>query len=390
MFPREKNGIPIMTENRRERKALSPLPWLFPLQYSCVRIKRGGSMEHIILLLYLEDVQYGRRLLRFLMGKKNPRLHPELITVKEKIKMRKGSKDEAVAILTDCIEIEEDEKHKVIYLCSEQDAKQKKIFQYQKAEEIYRILLTYLDISPRGQTSGNTKESGIEKGIFCVFSPEGTERTAFAVTLSQYLGQQGNCLYLNLSGFPVFFEEELKEEPSFERKGLAELLFLVHQDNFETLCRELQEPFGSACMLSPVTNFKDLLDCSMEDWGALFDNLLSKCGYDSIVIEMGQLFEYTLDLLGRADRIFIIREEGLCESIRAAVFRQYCRVEKKEALERRVEYIVLPFDKKEWEREISCQTLKELSQDTQKMNEIRRVLEEGETGEEVCIIEDDG
>ena len=55
-----------------------------------------------------------------------------------------------------------------------------------------------------------------------------------------------------------------------------------------------------------------------------------------------------------------------------------------------MEYIVLPFDKKEWEREISCQTLKELSQDTQKMNEIRRVLEEGETGEEVCIIEDDG
>ncbi|MCH5251548.1 MAG: hypothetical protein J1F22_01125 [Lachnospiraceae bacterium] len=345
-------------------------------------------MERIILLLYLKDVEYGGRLLRFLMGKKNPMLHPELVTVKEKVKMRVGSEKESVAVLTDCMEIEEDEKQQIIYLSNEQDAKKKKIFQYQKAEGIYRELLLQLGIAV--EQEGVTDTETTKKGVYCVFSTEGTSGTALAVSLSQYLGNQGKCLYLNLSGFPIFFGEELRENPLIQEKGLAELLFFVRQKSFSKEQEELRKPFGSAYMLTPVSNFKDLLDCSFEDWKAFFETVISECGYDSIVVEMGQLFEYTLDLMEQADRIFIIREPGVFGKIHTAVFRQYCKMDQKESLERRAEYIRLPFSKEEWEEEISCQSLRELSQNSQKMDEIRRLLEEGEMGEEVCIIEDHG
>ena len=37
-------------------------------------------MEEIILLLYLREEEYGKRLLRFLTGKRNPGVFPELVT----------------------------------------------------------------------------------------------------------------------------------------------------------------------------------------------------------------------------------------------------------------------------------------------------------------------
>ena len=37
-------------------------------------------MRDVILLLYLHDEKYGKRLLRYLAGKKNPVLYPELVT----------------------------------------------------------------------------------------------------------------------------------------------------------------------------------------------------------------------------------------------------------------------------------------------------------------------
>ena len=67
-------------------------------------------MENVILLLYLKDAEYGKRFLRFLVGKKNPHLHPELVTAADKIKMRVGMESEELVVLTDDMGVKEDEK----------------------------------------------------------------------------------------------------------------------------------------------------------------------------------------------------------------------------------------------------------------------------------------
>lgn len=348
-------------------------------------------MENVVLLLYLKDVEYGKRFLRFLAGKKNPHLHPELVTAADRIKMRVGMESEELVVLTDDTDVKEDEKRKVIYLSNEHDKEKKKIFQYQKAEGIYRELSVLLQLQEKnGKPHRDDSQRG-SRGMYCVFSPDGMGSTALSVMLAQYLGNSGKCLYLSLSGFPVFYSQEIASEPDFQEKGLGELLFLLNQEDFSRRQEELKKPFGSAYMLAPMSHYKDLLDCSLEEWKTFFHRIFTECGYDNVVVEMGQLFEYTLDLLEMGDRIFVIKEKGICGRVRNAVFLKYCRMEKKEALEENAEFIELPFDREEWEQELSGQSLSEISQDKQMMAYIHQLAEEDRGGEEdVCIIEDIG
>ena len=88
-------------------------------------------MEDVVLFLYLREEEYGRRLLRFFLNKKNPWLHPELITEKQHLVRRVSLREERLAVLTDDRTVQADEKVEIIYLSNEQDREQKKIFQYQ-------------------------------------------------------------------------------------------------------------------------------------------------------------------------------------------------------------------------------------------------------------------
>ena len=237
--------------------------------------------------------------------------------------------------------MKEDEKKQVIYLCNEQKREKNRIFQYQKAEKIYQELATILSLEERDLTE---EREDTKKGVYCVFSPEGTESMMFSVMLSQYLGKKGRCLYISLSGFPVFYEEQLKETPNFSRRGLSELLFSTDQKNFIQLEQEIRQPFGNGYFVSPMSHFKDILDCEPKEWQWLLEQLRNACGYDSVVVEMGQIFEHTLDFLEQGDEVFVIREQGICGRIRNAVFRRYCQMEQKEELERRSHYIQFPWD----------------------------------------------
>lgn len=304
--------------------------------------------------------------------------------------MRVGTQAEKIVVVTDYEDVKEDGKRQVIYLSNEKDAKKKKIFQYQKAEGIYRELLALLRLKENtGEQEGKSEADA--RGMYCVFSTNGTEGTALSVMLAQYLGNHGKCLYLSLAGFPVFYSQEISPEPELPKKGLGELLFLLNQEMFEEKQEELKMSFGSAYMLAPMAHYKDLLDCSLQEWKTFFGRIFSECGYDSVVVEMGQLFEYTLDLLEMGDRIFVIREKGICGRVKSAVFRRYCRMEGKEMLEQRAQFIELPFDEKEWEQELSGQTLSQMAEDRQMMAYIGGLAEGDRGGEDdVCIIEDDG
>lgn len=348
-------------------------------------------MDDVILLLYLKDTDYGKRLLRFLAGKKNPRLHPELVTAKKRMEIRVGTESQELVILTDYSDIQEDEKRKVIYLSNEQDRQKKKIFQYQKAEGIYRELVTLLKLDQKEKVPFTRTEESSERGVYYIFSPEGRETTVLSVMLAQYLGNIGRCLYLSLAGFPVYYEEKLKAEPDFRKKGVGELLFLLQQEDFVQREHQLRQPFGKAWMLAPMSHFKDILDCQPSEWSEFLRRLREECGYDSIVVEMGQLYEYTLELMEKGDRIWVIQRPGIFGRVHSAVLRRYCQMEDKTDIEKKIRYVKLTQEIFDWEEELMGQNLSELSTNNQKMNYIRKLVEEeGGTEEDVCIIEEIG
>lgn len=351
-------------------------------------------MEKIKLFLYLTDVEYGKRLLRFLSGRKNAGFVPELVTSDEGISGAPGGAMREAVILTDeknerrAVSLAERGQGRVICLSEEPGRRKGKIFQYQKAEGIYRELLEQMGLTEEaGEACGG--EDTEERGVYFVFAPGVSGGTLLAVLLAQYLGKQGQCLYLSLAALPLYYGEELSGNPDFDRKGTGELLFFVEQADFAEKERSLRQDFGTAHMLAPISHYRDLLDCPPEDWKRFFERLRGECGYDSIVVEMNQFYEFTPDILEMGTRTLALWESGLCGRIQRAVFAHYCQIEKREAA-KGLEEVELPPEYPGWVREWTMQPLAELSENPQKMAFVRELLRRKKEGgeEDVYIIED--
>lgn len=346
-------------------------------------------MKTVLLLLYFKEEAYGRRLLYFLMGKKHPFFHPELVTSREKLQKRAGATTKKTVILTDDTKVYEDETKNVVLLTGEQNRQQQKIFQFQCAEAIYEELLAQLGVQMEVQSPAREKEKS--QGVILLFSLDGCGATATSVLLSQYLGQRGKCLYFSLSGFPVYYGSEFAKEPDFQKQGLGELLFCAGQESMETHLQSVTQRFGNADLLSPPPHFKDIFDCSPEDWRQLFSQLKKQGGYDTIVVEVGQLFESVMELLELGDQILIFAKENAFGKVRKAAFRRYCQMEQREQLLARVSYHAPPEDAEKWEYELAQQSLAEWGGNSPVMQEMERLLTyEQKEEDDVCIWEDLG
>lgn len=351
------------------------LLWRSHLLYCFAHTRGGGYIEDVTLLLYLRDEEYGKRLLRFLLHKKNPGIHPELVTAGSSMEFRVGTELHPSVVLTDDPGLYEDGKHNTILLSGQQDRTQKKIFQYQKAEGIYQELLWQLRLDPAVPAVSETAEMTEKKDmVYAVFSPESGEGTDLAVTLAQYMAERGKCLYLQMSGLPVYFGEKLETEPDFGVKGMGELLFLLGQEDFPEQVQRCCHRFGRAEMLPPVSHFKDLLDCRPEDWECFLHRLQKDCGFDSIVVEMGLVHEFFLDIMEKADQVFFLQPPGYLGRIRRAVFQRYCRTEGKDGLLARTKYIRQPEEISlaagDWEN----RDLADMAEDRRRMEWIKRLL----------------
>lgn len=347
-------------------------------------------MTEFVLLIYVQEELYGKRMLRYLLGRRNPHLHPELVTSREMITHRTGSETQRLVILTDQKEIKEDGKRIVIQLAETQNRGMRTIFQYQRAESIYEELLALLGMKEEIHSGNNATILQKRRGILFFLSPDAVGVTAIATLASQYLGQHGSCLYLNLTGFPVWFGETLCEEPDFQSPGVDELLFMSGREDFAKREREIRKPMGQAFLLPPFCHYKDLLDSTKEDWQVLLERLQMDCGYDSIVVELGPLMEHTTDLLTLGDDIVFLTQPGLLGRIRLKVWKQYCQMEKRKELLQKTKWITLPEEWQEWEEMIMEQPLRELAENNQIMARIKELL--GQEGEEddVCLWEDFG
>lgn len=344
-------------------------------------------MADTILLLYMKEERYGKRMLHFLLSKKNPYLHPELVTEKEKVWQRVGTERQNIVVFTDCEEILEKNKNRFILLSPTYRHGVCTIYPFQKAEEIYGELLLYLGVD-REESAPIPSFPPLNKEIWFLFSPDGVGRTEIATMISQYLGQQGKCMYLNLSDFPVWYDESLQEHPDFQKEGVEELLFMTNVNDFAKREERIRKPMGTAYLLPPFPHYKDLLDSTKEDWKELFQRLKEESGYDKILVELGGLTEHTMDLLALGDHILFMSQQGLVGKVRRSVWKQYCHMEGKEKLLEQITWIWLPEEWEEWKELMETQSLTELAQNAPLMSRVKELLSAKGEGEDVCILED--
>ena len=300
-------------------------------------------MKKVKIIIYSQNKTYGRRLFYYLEEKKNPHLKFYLATGYEGLeKMLKQEKITAVLldkdlqkdILRHC---ETDWQNmlpdlpRFIWLTEDEHTGADEIYIYQRASEVYEQLRKLFSV---------TTEVG-KRHLICVYSPEGgRDRTEFALSLCKEWLEKGPVIYLNLSGFPILFGEQLTTRPELTERGLSRLIFETSEKRFPAQLEQSSFFYENIRVIMPFWNYKDLLDVRVEDLKRLLELLFQSGNDPTIIMEMGQLFEYTFDVMELADEILLPMSDGIFDEIRLNVLKGYCRIEGKEELAERFQIII--------------------------------------------------
>ena len=217
-------------------------------------------MKETIILLYFLQADYGRQALRFLTRKKNKQIRLELMTERERVMWRTETENQRIVVLTDDEGLYAEAKKEVILLGKADDRRQKKILQYQRAEGIYEDLLKILGYKPLEE------QEKLQKGVIMFFFTGGNDcYGAFAVMTAQFLGTKGRCLFVSLSGFPVYFDGEFSKDPHWQKETLVSFFCVHRRSCFQHSYHSMFIRLAVRISLAPFAHYKDLLDCGIED-----------------------------------------------------------------------------------------------------------------------------
>ncbi len=300
------------------------------------------------IFICLTDLDYGSRLARYINSQCTCSMEAEILT-EWSDKTDVGNED---IVLSDDPEILKDLQCQAALLVQTPEEQGKnKIFMFRSREEIYNDLL---DLT--GTKKGQAGIPPNERRIIAVFSPEGGDgKTLLALTRAGELSCKKKVLYISLCGFPVFFDPSWTEENggrdvSFS-PGIAELMLRAEDESFGQELENMAFPLGKIWSVRPVSHYKDLLDFSPEDISKFMKGLKRQSVFETVVLELGQIFEYTLDLITYADQILIPKETGILAAIRRNVLQRYCEMEGKAELWERMIFqeidLFIPREKKE-------------------------------------------
>ena len=141
-------------------------------------------MDQIRLLICTKQKDYGEKLLRYLSAQRNPDIEAELLTAdtEEAVGaiMEKTGTEQNVCVISDDTEVLEHVGCQTVTLVSSPEAEGKReIFMYQRAEDIYRQILSLTGIPVRKEA--RDPELTVPK-VTCVYAPgESEEKTVFAL-----------------------------------------------------------------------------------------------------------------------------------------------------------------------------------------------------------------
>ena len=291
-------------------------------------------MDRIKLLICTKQKEYGEKLLRFLSAQRNPDIEAELLTADagEAVDaiMEKTGTEQNVCVISDDREVLEHVGGQSVALVSLPETEGKReIFMYQRVEDIYRQILSLAGIPVRKEA--RDLELSLPK-VTCVYAPgESEEKTVFALRTAIDRAERGTVLYINLCGYPLLFREE--------QEGISNLMLCNKLEVFEERLRELAFRAGQISVLAPARHFRDLFDFSQEEVRRFIAYMKQQTLYEAVVIELGQLFDFTFVLLAEADAVLMPQEPGILAEKKRQLFCGYCYREGQETVWERIKFV---------------------------------------------------
>ena len=297
----------------------------------------GVLLNRVKLYIYSKRKGYGEKLSRFLSSQPNRELDVELLT-----EIQDGTEWEKDAyMVTEDEDICRKVKCKIIRLVKmPEEAGKQSIFMYQSGRKIYEQLL---EMMGTGNANGKMQSGLAVPKVVCIFDPCGGEENAmYALRTAGDRAERGKTLYINLCAFPVIFREEGGISMGWGREGVSELMLCTDSVVFEESLEKLAFAAGNIFVLAPAGHFRDLLDFTEEDAHRFMTYLAHQTLFDFVVVETGQLWEWTFSLLSGADVVFVPEGPGVFTEARRELLQEYCTRDGQEKLWEQFQFVPVP------------------------------------------------
>ena len=153
--------------------------------------------------------------------------------------------------------------------------------------------------------------------VYCVFSLEnGEAATEYALSIMRTMRKQGKkILYVPMTPYPL--REEL-----WEKSEVLTIPDLVMEGNPHLQSEVVQD--GEIFRLRPALHHKDYLDLKKEEVIRFMKNLHGQTFVDLVVVEVGVVFEYSLDVLKQGDVVIAPLKESWLNQMKKEEFERQC------------------------------------------------------------------
>ncbi len=149
------------------------------------------------------------------------------------------------------------------------------------------------------------------RGLIGVYSPvHRIGKTRFAIRLGEKLSEQVPVLYINLEGYAgggYYFPEETEYD-------LGDLIYCMKQERADHGLKisSMAGRLGGMDFIMPMENESDMRSVRGEEWISLFDQILEKCIYEVVILDLGDCIDGLYDILRNCSRVYTpyIRESA--------------------------------------------------------------------------------
>lgn len=141
------------------------------------------------------------------------------------------------------------------------------------------------------------------RGLIGVYSPvHRIGKTRFAMRLGEKLSEQVPVLYLNLEGYAggsYYFPEKTEQD-------LGDLIYCMKQERTDHGLKisSMTGRSGGMDYIMPMENESDLRSVRGEEWISLFDQILEKCIYEAVILDLGDCIDGLYDILRNCSRVY--------------------------------------------------------------------------------------
>ena len=186
------------------------------------------------------------------------------------------------------------------------------IFRYQSAGQIISEIRGRIRDGPperkarkevKSRSSGKIREEIKTRGLIGIYSPvHRIGKTRFAMNLGQKLSEKVPVLYLNLEGYSgsgYYLPEKTDHD-------LGDLIYCMKQErqDYGLKISSMTGQSGGMDYIMPMKNETDLRAVRGEEWINLFAQILEKCIYEVIILDLGDCIDGLYDILRNCTKIY--------------------------------------------------------------------------------------